>query len=94
MILLSQQWDRSPLAQQRQETWAQGQADLAIYLHRAVEQRAMVVEIHVTEGCDTAAAETCFRGAIASAGTTPLRTSIDKATVYPSALEAVLPGTE
>jgi IS6 family transposase len=63
------------------------------YCYRVIDQEGLVVDVYFSEWRN-AAARTFFERAITGTGEVPERIVTDKAACYPSAVRAVLPGTE
>src|SRR6266851_1090017 len=62
------------------------------YTYRAIESCGQIVDAYVSPTRDMVAARRFFERAIASSGTMPRRVITDKASSYPPALAATLPG--
>jgi transposase, IS6 family len=75
------------------ETYCRLQARWAS-CYRAIDQDGQVVDVHVSERRNAAAAQASFERAIAETGMTPARVATDKAACYPPALRALLPIAE
>ena len=64
------------------------------YIYRAIDQDGQVIDAYFSQRRNAAAARTSFERAITETGVVPERVITDKATCYPPALRAVLPGVE
>src|SRR5438128_5914654 len=62
------------------------------YIYRAIDGHGQIVDAYVSPTRDLVAARTFFQQAITSSGTTPRRVITDKASSYPPALVAAVPG--
>src|SRR5712691_6868365 len=62
------------------------------YIYRAIDGCGQIVDAYVSPTRDMVAARRFFERAIVASGTTPRRIITDKASAYPSALAAAVPG--
>ena len=61
------------------------------YVYRAIDQFGQVIDVFVSLGRDVSAAHRFFKQAIGATKVTPAEVVTDRAPVYPSVLEALLP---
>ncbi len=64
------------------------------YLYRAIDEHGQIVDVHLSDRRNAAAAQAFFEAAMDASTVTPTRVTTDKAKCYPPALRTVLPNVE
>jgi transposase-like protein len=65
-----------------------------VYIYGAIDQAGQSVDADVSARRNATAADACVRRAMQATGVTPERVVTNKATCYPPALRACVPGVE